>query len=183
MRHAGYPSTPLLDQPIVYKRATIEALQRFKATDPWRRAPSSRTHKFNTLLKELRAIYGKPYLRASYRAIHRPFGDSGGSHYDHVREYIVMEGRFSVVTFLHEFAHALGKDEYGATRWSTNLFAQVFPEKMANLIALGHMLVARDYQCHGCLDRRAARAVNFGGRDCSICRRNPTHTDNRRLPE
>jgi hypothetical protein len=49
-------------------------------------------------------------------------------------------GRLSVVTYLHEFAHALGRDERGACRWSINLFRRVFPEQFARLAASGHTL-------------------------------------------
>jgi len=53
---------------------------------------------------------------------------------------ITMRGKLSVVTFLHEFAHALGRDERGACRWSINLFRSVFPEQYARLRADGHTL-------------------------------------------
>ena len=51
---------------------------------------------------------------------------------------ITMRGRLSVVTYLHEFAHALGRGERGACRWSLNLFRRVFPEQCARLRADGH---------------------------------------------
>jgi hypothetical protein len=53
---------------------------------------------------------------------------------------ITMRGKLSVVTFLHEFAHALGRDERGACRWSINLFRRAFPEQYARLQADGHTL-------------------------------------------
>ena len=46
-----------------------------------------------------------------------------------------------MVTLLHEFAHAIGRDEYGAIRWSINLFKQVFPTEYARLTSQGHTLI------------------------------------------
>jgi hypothetical protein len=53
---------------------------------------------------------------------------------------ITMRGRLSVVTYLHEFAHALGHGERGACRWSLNLFRRVFPAQFARLGTCGHTL-------------------------------------------
>ena len=50
-------------------------------------------------------------------------------------------GRLSVVTFLHEFGHALGYGERGACRWSINLFRRCFPRSFARCRQAGHTLV------------------------------------------
>lgn len=49
----------------------------------------------------------------------------------------------SIITALHEFAHHLGMDEFGACCWSVWLFKKVFPKSFAKLrFAPGsHMLV------------------------------------------
>ena len=52
--------------------------------------------------------------------------------------------RLSVVTYLHEFAHAMGRDERGACRWSLNLFRRVFPEQFARLRTDGHTVRNRE---------------------------------------
>lgn len=140
----GYPDNPLLDPNATYPAEVLAMMARFKATNPWlREGPeNTRTHKFNALLKELRTFYTVD-VRANYRRITIPQSDSGASHYNHRRRLIVMEGRFSVVTFLHEFAHAMGFNEHEAVYWSTNLFAKTFPEKLGALEARGHMLIRR----------------------------------------
>jgi len=143
-RLLGYPDTPLLDPAATYPPEVLAIMARFKASNPWlREGPeNTRTHKFNSALRGLRSFYGVD-VRANYRRIRIPQSDSGNSHFNTRRRLIVMEGRFSVVTFLHEFAHAMGMDEQGAVHWSTNLFAQTFPEKMPALESRGHMLVRR----------------------------------------
>jgi hypothetical protein len=66
---------------------------------------------------------------------------SGSSCYDPVRNMIRLRGRLSVVTYLHEFGHALGYGEQGACRWSINLFRRFFPRSYARLVPEGHTLV------------------------------------------
>jgi hypothetical protein len=134
-----YPDNPMLDAEMKYKRETIKAVKKFKQTNPWKGSREVRTMKFDALLAELKVIYNKPSLRCVYEC-QRPYFESFSSCYSPYDDLITMRGRFSVITFLHEFAHALGRDEYGAVKWSTNLFAKVFPEKMAALSNSGHVL-------------------------------------------
>jgi len=134
-----YPDNPMLDASMKYKRETVKAVKRFKQTNPWKGSREVRAAKFDALLAELKVIYNKPALRCVYDC-HRPYFESFASCYSRYEDLITMHGRFSVITFLHEFAHSLGRDEYGAVRWSTNLFAKVFPEKMVALSASGHVL-------------------------------------------
>ena len=54
---------------------------------------------------------------------------------------ITLEGRLSVVTFLHEFGHARGYGERGACRFSINPFRRVFPRLFARCRRVGHTLV------------------------------------------
>ena len=86
-----------------------------------------------------RRIYGKQTTLK--------FGDLGGdcsgsSYYNRLDDIIVLQGKASVVTYLHEFAHVLGRDERGAVRWSVCLFKQVFSEEFAKCHFEGHMLRA-----------------------------------------
>lgn len=67
-------------------------------------------------------------------------GCSGSSYYRPVDDVIVLRGKLSVVTYLHEYAHALGRDERGPVRWSVCLFKQVFPEEFSRCEFHGHML-------------------------------------------
>ncbi|MCH8015076.1 MAG: hypothetical protein IH917_00450, partial [Acidobacteria bacterium] len=66
---------------------------------------------------------------------------SRGSYYRTSAHRIVMTGKLSVVTLLHEFDHALGKDEVDACRWSINLFRRCFPRQFSKLVPRGHTLI------------------------------------------
>ncbi|MCK4658716.1 MAG: site-specific integrase [Phycisphaerae bacterium] len=66
---------------------------------------------------------------------------SGSSHYIPSQRRIVIVGKLSVVTYLHEFAHALELDERDACRWSINLFKRCFPRHYGRLVHVGHMLI------------------------------------------
>ncbi len=68
----------------------------------------------------------------------------GGGHYHLERNEIVMSDRLSVITYLHEYAHAMGMlEETDAIRWSVNLFKKVFPKSFKALKVNGHMLERR----------------------------------------
>jgi hypothetical protein len=125
-----------------YKRETIKAMKKFKATNPWKGTVDERFEKFKTLCDELKVIYTLPGLELD-ADIQRPYSPSIWSCYCPSEKLILLHGRFSVVTFLHEFAHAMDKNEFGATRWSVNLFRKIFPEKMDALKNNGHCLIRR----------------------------------------
>lgn len=73
---------------------------------------------------------------------------SGASAFHAAQNRIVLRGRLSVVTYLHEVAHALGCEgtdagENEAQAWASGIFAEAFPEKAARLTPLegGRFLV------------------------------------------
>jgi hypothetical protein len=66
---------------------------------------------------------------------------SGASNYRPACHTITLTGKLSVLTYLHEFAHARGADERQACRWSINLFRRCFPRSFARCRAVGHTLV------------------------------------------
>lgn len=138
-----YPRTAqeCLDDSIKYKRGVISLLREFAADRPWRGSKRERFDKFAALHVGLCELYGIfPALVA--RGI--TGGDSGSSSFAPVGNCITLRGKFSVVTYLHEFAHALGKGERGAVRWSLNLFKRVFPRhfEAAFANARGHVVRA-----------------------------------------
>lgn len=71
-------------------------------------------------------------------------GSSGSSSYSPATHTIRIQGKFSVVTFLHEFGHARGFDETDTTMWSVNLYKRIFPNAFSRAFGDGHMLVQRD---------------------------------------
>src|SRR5205823_5295432 len=98
----------VLDPPVRFRTATIEAVQRFSRSRPWRGSSEDRKAKFLAVHADLCRIYG---TQTTLTFGVMDGGCSGGSHYNPSSDEIVVIGRLSVVSFLHEFAHALGRDE------------------------------------------------------------------------
>jgi hypothetical protein len=136
-----YPKTvaEVLDDTIKYRPETHEAMIKFKKSNPWIGTRREMQRKFKTLNADLAKVYKieRPQVifvrRFVYGACYFPIGN-----------LIIMErekdGRYSVVTFLHEFGHALGKNEKETCRWSINLFKHHFPKSFARLVPEGHLL-------------------------------------------
>lgn len=141
MIRRDYPETVIevVDATMRFKPAALRAVRCFAQSSPWRGSLDERKEKFLTLNLALAEAYciAEPDLR---------FGcidgsSSGDSHYIPARRCIVLVGKLSVVTFLHEFAHARGMGERNACRWSINLFRRCFPRQYARLVGRGHMLI------------------------------------------
>lgn len=141
---ANYPATvaEILDESMTFRRAALRAVRAFARSRPWRGSNQERQGKFRQLNAALAAAYGiqAPALRFP----DEQYGDrpSGSSNYRPHSHSITIHGRMSVVTFLHEFAHARGFDERQAVRWSVNLFRRCFPRSYARCEHVGHVLVA-----------------------------------------
>jgi hypothetical protein len=134
---ANYPATvaEILDDRITYKSETLRALRAFRRARPWRGTEAERCAKLRRLHAELCRIYG---LRT--RLSTRPWRSIGFACYVPGADRIVLPTH-SVVTYLHELAHARGADERRACRWSVNLFRRTFPRSFARCRHHGHMLV------------------------------------------
>jgi hypothetical protein len=122
---------------------TIKILEKFKQMNPWEGDVGSRISKFNWCFKELKKIYNKEeYALVCSVATETKFWySSRGSYTDTLGKVIVLKGRLSVITFLHEFAHAFGMDEEGARQWSKNLFKKVWPEKYEKLVEIDGLMI------------------------------------------
>jgi len=135
-----YPLSPkeVLSPRTRFKADTLAAMQKFKAAKPWRGSQVERIEKFRVLIKDLSIVYGipAPYLDGTGVDADEC---SDGSYYMPMTHCIYIHGRLSVVTTLHEYAHALGKNEFDACRWSLNLFKRVFPRQWKRLEFDGHM--------------------------------------------
>lgn len=141
MRDRQYPATAIevLDDQMSFSSDLLQAVQRFAESGPWKGSTRSRQEKFRQLNCSMAETCGiePPKLRFE----RMDGGTTGASHYIPRDHRIVMVGKLSVVTFLHEFAHALGYDERKACRWSINLFRECFPRQYSRLIHVGHTLV------------------------------------------
>lgn len=157
-----YPQTviEILDDRIRFPQSVINAMRCFADWGPWSGNRKDRRNKIRHLNRRLAAALGvlAPELRfvSGRRACGR------GSCYVVRLHQIILVGKISVVTYLHEFAHSLGLDEMGACRWSINLFRLCFPEKYSRLSHEGHILV-RSHPVSGFLANPSADRKQTGG--------------------
>ena len=137
----SYPATVIevLDGEIAYPDELLRVMRIFAAAKPWNGSVESRKRKFSDATRMLARACGIDEPALAFGVLDG--GSSGASHYIPRDHRIVLTGKLSVVTFLHEFAHALGMDEQDACRWSINLFRKCFPRQYSNLIHVGHTLV------------------------------------------
>lgn len=136
-----YPASVIevLDDNKCYKPATLRAVKSFAKSKPWRGTLDERKDKFRLLNRELAEAYDLPVPELIFGHID---GDSSGdSYYNPAGHQIVLTGKLSVVTYLHEFAHSRRMGERAACRWSINLFRRCFPRSFSRLVHQGHMLV------------------------------------------
>ncbi len=142
MTRQDYPGTVLevVDETMRFKASALRAVRRFAEAKPWRGSLDERMTKFSRLNRTLAVAYGidEPDLRFG----NLDGSNSGASHYTPALHRILLDGKLSVVTYLHEFAHARGMGERGACRWSVNLFRRVFPSQYGRLLHRGHTLIA-----------------------------------------
>lgn len=141
MTRHNYPETVIevIDDRMRFNPAALRAVRSFARSKPWRGDIDSRKEKFHRLNHDLAEAYSMPEPDLSFGVIDG--SDSGSSYYHPTRHQIVLNGRLSVMTYLHEFGHARGMDEGDACRWSINLFRRCFPQSFSRLIQRGHMLV------------------------------------------
>lgn len=142
---ADYPRS--LDEVIAdvkYKRETVAALNQFKSSIPWRGSVPMRMEKFRQLHDALCQIYNVNVSLDFDPSVVLNEG-SGRSNFCPANSTITLHGRFSVLTFLHEWGHVLkGRSEHEACKWSVNLFRKIFPINFERLVnnARGHFLAA-----------------------------------------
>src|SRR5438309_1497842 len=101
---ANYPATvaEILDARLTFRPDALRALRAFRRSKPWRGTVAERFAKFQTLNAALAAAYGIDPPRLGLGTTRT--GTSGESHYRPRDHRIVLSGRLSVVTYLHEFA-------------------------------------------------------------------------------
>jgi hypothetical protein len=135
-----YPATvsEVLDASMKFKPAVLAAVRAYARSKPWRGTLEERRQKIRALYTALAAAYGIPTPRVVFGD--NGEGDSGRSCAIPAMGVVVLRGKNSSVTCLHEFAHCLyGPSERQACRWSLNLFRRCFPKSWARLRFDGHM--------------------------------------------
>ena len=138
-----YPATvvEVLDDQAEYPPELLRVVRLFAASNPWKGSLRTRQQKFCQFnhLMAVACRIDEPLL--AFGRLDGSSSSSGASYYVPRDHRIVIVGKLSVVTYLHEFAHALGFDERKACRWSINLFRKCFPRQFSRLIHVGHMLI------------------------------------------
>jgi len=131
---ANYPTdvSTLLNPPMRLRVDVQAALRAFKARRPYRGTILERCAKFNALHSALCDIYNmRTQLDLNIRGQE---SRSGNGYYYPDSDKIALTGKLSIVTYLHEFAHAInGEDEEFAVRWSLSYFKRIWPRLFANL--------------------------------------------------
>ena len=126
----NYPraANDVIDPPMTFKAEAANVVAEFARSKPWR---GDQLTKRERLHKALSKAYG---INATME-----FRLGMGSFYDSKKRLIVLATP-SVITQLHEFAHALnGSDEEYAVRWSLNMFREHFPLSFSRLRFKGHL--------------------------------------------
>ncbi len=141
MPRDDYPATvvEVMDDHMRFRPAALRAVLVFAESRPWAGSVQERKGKFRQLNRELSEAYGITEPELVFGRLDGT--SSGSSHYIPRLHRIVLVGRLSVVTYLHEFAHSRGMGEQGACRWSINLFRRCFPRQFGKLIQVGHTLI------------------------------------------
>ena len=121
-----------------YNPATLRALKVFRRSKAWGGSYADRKDKFSMLHDMLNLIYD---MNTTLVFAGNGTGDSGNSCYIPALNKIILSGKLSVVTYLHEFGHARGWGERYACVWSLNLFRRIFPRSYERCTHAGHTLV------------------------------------------
>lgn len=133
-----YPDNIMLDEDFKLRLSAKRALRRFRAAKPYRHEGAAFIMLVDILYSDLSEIYGIPCPRIKHEGEWE--GTSGGSNYDPSTHTITLKGKKSIITTLHEFAHARGYGEHGAVWWSVNIFRLLWPKSFEQLEAEGHFL-------------------------------------------
>jgi len=141
MSESDYPRSvvEVLDQSMTFNPSALRAVQSFAQSHPWRGTIDERHQKFRRLHDDLCRVYGlNPQPRLDLGNDYATC--SGNSYFIPALNVIVLRGRLSVVTYLHEIGHARGMNERRAARWSINLFRRCFPKSWSRVTFAGHMI-------------------------------------------
>lgn len=142
---ANYPDTPIHDDKAEFPKEVLKGLQEFKERhkyghETWEERAAGMTE----LLKVLNHAY-KANVTARY--IDTRQNHSFMSYYRPEANEIVIQGKLSIITFLHEYGHALDwkntrghGGEHFAVLFSVSLFKRIYPRAYAKLTAEGHTL-------------------------------------------
>lgn len=148
----SYPPTVPINEDLEYRQETIDIMNKWRdEIKPFRpkeysvEAVKEKKRKYQWLTDKLSEVYRirKPRIVVGNitQESWNKTGSSGSSNYRPLSHTITINGKFSVLTLLHEYGHARGFDETDATLWSVNLFKKTFPVSYSKLQGSGHTLI------------------------------------------
>jgi len=115
-----------------FKQPVVKAVYAFKAKKTFKLTPADRMTALVEMSNAIVRAYGKPVPLVEFQNING--SHSGNSYYDPQANRIVIQGKLSIITLLHEVAHCLfGASQEKAWDWSVGLFAKVYPRQFASL--------------------------------------------------
>jgi len=100
-------------------------MKKFKKMKPYRGSLDSRQQKFLWLNEQLSRCFGIEKPKLIFQIDENKH--SGHSCYIPLLHTIILKGRLSVITYLHEFGHALGLNQDDANKFAYFLFSKTFP--------------------------------------------------------
>lgn len=138
-----YPKTvkEVLDDSRTYKPEVLRAMKRYRDSRPWNGTLTERVDKLRKLHRSLCRTYQTTL--GLLIDVPEPQRKLGNGYYKEQTREIVLTSKLSVLTYLHEFAHATvaAEDEFKACAWSVNLFRRMFPIAWRKMKFDGHMVV------------------------------------------
>ena len=120
----------------------VLAARRFAAARPWHGTVEERKVKFRTAIRDVCVAAGARPPHVMFDV--DEWADSGRSCYIPALRTIILRGRLSVITAVHETFHLIrGPPERTAVAMSLALFRAAFPRSFARLMFRGQMAVAQ----------------------------------------
>ena len=122
----------------------VDILNLWKQEHVFRGTIEERTEKFKLLHSLVNRLYNKQTalrIGTITPKTEAHAGSSYNSFYDRIQDSITLNGRLSVITYLHEYGHALGMGEVQAQEFAWTHFKQCFPKSASRLQRKGAMFV------------------------------------------
>lgn len=134
-----------------FKKEAVTALMTFKRKKTFKLEEQDRIEAMQVLLKDLAEAYN---ITAPVELVVSDLnGEHSGSSYvmppmsmmnPQEKWVIVMQGKLSIITLLHEFGHVRGKGQVEAQVFALNLFRKAYSKAFEKLVVIGGMAYKRD---------------------------------------
>lgn len=124
----------------------VDLLNEWKTQHVWKGTIEERKEKFRWIHEHMKILFDKPDLTLEFADITEESdamdGASGQSYYAPMQDLICIVGKLSVITLLHEWGHALGKEN--VQEWAFLHFKQAFPKSASRLVQLDNLYIKGD---------------------------------------